>query len=236
MDTTELGRALAHGVELVLGLTAIGVLLGLLVPGVAGTIGPHATLTGSASDALSLLANNARVLAVPFGFALIQLPAARVGRIVGDVVIVALTAYSVVWVGIALGRWRESLLPYVPHLPVEWAALSASVAAWLLARDGRPHREQLLALASGALLLCCAAAAVETWATPQRRMSVRTANAATEGRQAGRLMRPQMVPACVFASHGREVFSTIDLFSRRQSAGAHQPPTLKKGAAHEHSE
>jgi Stage II sporulation protein M len=195
MVTADLARALKLGASVVVAMTAVGVLLGLLAPGLASSARPHPTLTGSVSDALSILTNNARVLAVPFALALLQLPAARIGRTVGDVIIGALTAYSAATVGIALGRWRVRLVPYLPHLPLEWAALSISVAAWGLVRDGRPHGRELLTLACSAAVLLCAAAAVETWATPHRNQTTRAGVTRSGGWRAGRLMRPRMVPA-----------------------------------------
>ena len=50
----------------VIGLTALGVGLALVDPGLAGSTRPHPTLTGSLGDAAGILQNNARVLAAPF--------------------------------------------------------------------------------------------------------------------------------------------------------------------------
>jgi hypothetical protein len=190
MVSAELARALKLGACIVAGLTTVGVSLGLLAPGLAGGTHPHPTLTGSLSNALSILANNACVLAVPIVLAVLGLPSARFGRIFGDIIVAALAAYSAVTVGIALGHWRGRLVPYVPHLPLEWGALSISVAAWMLVRDGRPHGRQLLPLACSAALLLGAAAAVETWATPHRDQTARAGVTSVRGGPVGRLMRP----------------------------------------------
>ena len=48
MVTADLTRALKLAACIVAGLTAVGVLLGVLVPGLAGGTHPHPTLTGSA--------------------------------------------------------------------------------------------------------------------------------------------------------------------------------------------
>ena len=50
-------------------------------------------------------------------------------------------------VGLALGRWQGRLLPYVPQLPLEWAALATALTAWLHAPAGVSNPRQLAVLA-----------------------------------------------------------------------------------------
>jgi single-strand DNA-binding protein len=152
----------------VLALTAGGALLGALDPALGGHARPHPTLTGSAVDALSILENNARVLATPFSLLLFGFPASRLGRRAGDLILLAVAAASAIPVGIALGRWQTRLLPYIPQLPLEWAALSIALSTWLLARTHRPAAGQFAQRAAATALVLVAAAAVETWATPHR--------------------------------------------------------------------
>ena len=92
-----------------------------------------------------MIANNLRVLAAPFLLAVFHWPGGRITRRLGDLLIAALIAQNTLAVGLALGRWGERLLAYVPQLPLEWTALGIAGAAWLTARDGgRPPRPRRL--------------------------------------------------------------------------------------------
>ena len=171
MVTTELTsptRQTSHPVlaaSAVIGLTALGIGLALVDPTLAGSTRPHATLTGSLGDAAGILQNNARVLAAPFLLVVLDFPQSSLGRRAGDLIVAALSAASTIPVGIELGRWQGRLLPYLPQLPLEWAALAVAVHVWISGR-GRTHR--LMVLAGLTLALLIAAASLETWATPHR--------------------------------------------------------------------
>jgi hypothetical protein len=146
-------------------LTALGVLLARLAPALAPSAHPHATLHGTLGEFASVIANNLRVLAAPFLLAVFRWPAGQVTRRLGDLVIVALIAKNTIAVGLALGRWGDRLLPYVPQLPLEWTALGIAGAAWLTARDGGRGRVlAVYALATFALTI--SAAAIEVELTP----------------------------------------------------------------------
>ena len=72
-------------------------------------------------------------------------------------------------VAAALGAYGMALLaPYVPQLPLEWAALAVGYGSWALERE-RPLRgasdSRLLLVLTGLVL---AAAALETYAVPHR--------------------------------------------------------------------
>ena len=90
------------------------------------------------------------------------------GRRAGDLIVAALTAASTIPVGIELGRWQGRLLPYLPQLPLEWAALAVAVHVWISGRSGRGPTHRLMVLAGLTLALLIAAASLETWATPHR--------------------------------------------------------------------
>jgi hypothetical protein len=192
MDAAELTRALKLAAAIVVALTAVGVIIGAAIPALGGTTPPHPTLDGTTSEALSILASNLRVLAVPFLLWLLRFAASRPGRAIGDVITAAMAALSAVIVGIALGSWRGRLIPYLPQLPLEWGALTVAVATWLLARAGRVHTPQMLALGSTVAVLLCSAAVVETWATPHRRPATPARRAVRPDlpARAGRLIEP----------------------------------------------
>jgi hypothetical protein len=157
-----------YATSAVVGLTALGAVAGALVPALAGAVRPHAALKGDVSDALGILGENGVALSVPFALWALRLPSTGLGRRFGDALVLFIVLRNTISVGIELGRWRDQLLPYIPQLPLEWAALSVATAAWLLTRNGCPNRRSIACLAVALLLLLAAAAAAETWCTPHR--------------------------------------------------------------------
>jgi hypothetical protein len=158
-------RHLAVAAACVWLLTAAGVLLAVLLPGLAPSTRPRATLHGTLGELASVIANNLRVLAAPFLLAVFRWPSGRLTRRLGDLLISALIAQNTLSAGLALGRWGGRLLPYVPQLPLEWTALGIVGAAWMNARDGG-RRHELAAYALATLALTITAAAVEVELTP----------------------------------------------------------------------
>jgi len=165
-------RQLVAGGGAVIALTALGALLEVIDPASAGNTRPHPTLTGSLGDTLGIFANNLRVLAGPFVCVALGFPDSRIGRIAGDLLVLAITALSAIPGGIELARWNTVLLAYVPQLPVEWAALSTAVTAWLAARRGAVDRWAVTELAVLAAVLLALAACLETWCVPHRAVIV----------------------------------------------------------------
>jgi hypothetical protein len=152
----------------VLAATAIGIVIASLDPQLAGSTRPHPTLAGSPSDAVWIVQNNVRVLAVPFLLVAFGFPQRRPYRAAGDLIVTALVAASTIPVGLELGRWQARLLPYLPQLPFEWTALMLAVHAWIIARPGHLNPRRLAPLAAIVLTLVVCAAGLETWATPHR--------------------------------------------------------------------
>lgn len=195
-DASSVRRAGGVAAVVVLTLTLTGVTAAILDPGLAGSSRPHPTLTGSLGDWLSILSTNLRVLAVPFLLAALRLPATRAGRTIGDLILATLTALSTLSVGIAIGRWRGRLIPYLPHLPAEWAALTLALAAWLLIRTGHAPVRQLAGLAAVITGLLIAAASLEAWATPHRPVPAGAPHMRAESSQTPRADgTPLMMPA-----------------------------------------
>jgi hypothetical protein len=164
----------------VIGVTLASGLVAVLDPAIAGSTTPHPALAGSLKDWLDITAENLRVLAAPFLLWLLGADKSRLGRQAGDVVVVVVIAVNAVPVGVALGRWRAQLIPYVPQLPLEWAALILAVSAWLTARAGTATRQHIAVLAASTAVLVLAAAALETWVTPHRPASVVTGQEAVD--------------------------------------------------------
>jgi hypothetical protein len=165
------GRRLAHtrriatvtaGVWLA---TAAGVLLEPLAPGLAPGGRPHPTLEPTFPAAAGILATNLRVLAAPYLLAAFRWPNSSRARTLGDVIIAAVVLENTITVGLAVGHYGAQLIPYLPQLPLEWAALAASVAAWITARAD-PRARALVAYAAATLTLAIAAASCEVLLTP----------------------------------------------------------------------
>ncbi len=166
--TRSFPSRLAAAVCLVLALTAFGGVIGLLAPALAGNVRPHPALTGTAGTAAGILANNLLLLAVPFALCLLGYNTDPVSRHTGDLLVLVLVAVNALRVGVELGRWRGQLIPYVPQLPLELAALAIAASVWLTARTQTVSRRHLTVLAALVMLLLATAAAVETWGTPHR--------------------------------------------------------------------
>jgi hypothetical protein len=86
----------------------------------------------------------------------------------GDATVALAVLINTGIVGAALGVYGAALLPYLPHLPLEWGGLAAGAAGWRVARrEGSSARARLLlAVLAGVALL--AAALLEVYATPHR--------------------------------------------------------------------
>jgi len=150
----------------VAGLTATAAILGGLFPGLASGGDPHPVLHGTIAEAAGIAVTNLRVLSAPFLLVLLGLHHGARRRRIGDLAIALLATVNIVQVGLALGADGPRLLPYVPQLPLEWAALALCLAAWLELRTGHAARGRLGRYAAAILALTITAAAVETFAAP----------------------------------------------------------------------
>ena len=161
-------RCVAAVWMLTVGLTAAGVLLGRLDPALAPGGTPHATLQGSAGEGAGILLHNLRVLAAPVILAGARWAEHPATRLAGDTIVAAIVVCSPLTVGAAIGRHGPELVRFLPHLPLEWAALSIATGAWLTVRrrGGRPASLALVAYAIAVLVAAMAAATVETVAVP----------------------------------------------------------------------
>ena len=69
-------------------------------------------------------------------------------------------------VGLALGAYGSALLPWLPHVPLEWAVLAIGLAAYLRARRLAPRVRDVASAGALAVVPLVLAAAIEAWATP----------------------------------------------------------------------
>lgn len=160
--TGELVAALAG----IWALTALAALAAVLAPALAPDTRPHPALHGSLGDAIAILAGNLRVLAAPFVLAWLGFAHTRRARAFADLLVAAVVAVNTIRVGLALGRYGNALIAYVPQLPLEWLALALSASGWLAARRERLPARALTWRALQTLAAAVLAAAVETLATP----------------------------------------------------------------------
>jgi hypothetical protein len=189
----------------------VGVLVGAAAPGLAPSGHPHPTLHGTLGDVASIAIANARVLSAPFLLALFRFPSDRRPRQLGDLLLVVLLGGNALRVGLALGRDRGALLPYVPQLPLEWLAAALAAAAWLTLRTGaRKHTG--LAYVAAVLVVVAAAAAIETICIPHAAVrehtfqvegttgTLRSAGQISVRKARGGLSAPDRAPAPALAS------------------------------------
>jgi hypothetical protein len=151
--------------------TAFGAVLAIALPALAPATHPHATLRPSADAVISILLNNVRVLAAPFILVAARFERSRPSRLVGDTIVGAILLGNAIVVGLALGRWRGALIPFVPQLPLEYLAAATAASTWL---DARRNGSRAAAAngwpnAVGTIALAAAAAVIEVLLTPHVR-------------------------------------------------------------------
>jgi hypothetical protein len=120
---------------------------------------------------VSLTAHNLPITAWPVLLGALGVHRRHSGRRVADILVVACIGANVLPVGAALGAYGSRLLPYIPQLPFEWAALAFGASAWLLQRHQPLSITQGIALATLIAVLLLCAATMETLAVPHGRRS-----------------------------------------------------------------
>jgi hypothetical protein len=92
----------------------------------------------------------------------------RLATHIADGVLLACIIVNTLPVGAALGAYGGAVLPYLPHLPLEWGGLALGASAWLV------QRRQALTVSEGIglfLLIACVllcAAVLESVGVPHR--------------------------------------------------------------------
>lgn len=165
--------SLSRGVLVSLGLlsvvTAASAAIVATVPGLAPCVRTwlprhDPRLAHNALQAASIAARNA---ALAGGVLIVVIGISRLGeRTVGDVVVAAFALRQTTVVGAAIGAYGPDLLPYLPHLPIEWAGVAVPVGAWLRARALPLSTRQVAGLGVAIAALLTVAAVVETFCTP----------------------------------------------------------------------
>jgi hypothetical protein len=152
-------------------VTLLAALAASLVPELGPAAAPHPTLHGSPREAIAIAVTNAQTLVVPLLLAAGRWHTGRVTRHIGDLLVAALVVCNAAIIGLALGRYPTRLPAYLPHLPLEDAALAIAAGAWLARRlPPRPGSSapSVCRTAALTLLVTIAAALVETYAVPHK--------------------------------------------------------------------
>lgn len=132
------------------------------------TLDPQRNPPPSIGHVLMLLAHNVPLASWPLLLGVVGAHRRHLARRAADMLVAAVLTVNVLTVGGGLGVYGLPLLPYIPQVPCEWAALALGASAWLMQRrDALTVREgvALFALIAGALLC---AAVLETGAVPHR--------------------------------------------------------------------
>jgi hypothetical protein len=127
-----------------------------------------ATPPPSLLHVLALSAHNLPICAWPLLLGSLRVRLESLGRRLADIVVWASVLANVLPVAAALGGYGGALLPYVPQLPLEWAALAIGCGAWVLEREEGLAGSERLKLLAVICVLLLAAAALETYAVPHR--------------------------------------------------------------------
>lgn len=121
---------------------------------------------------LSIAINNTLHAIWPFTLGPLGARRNRLTRTLADGAVLANLLVAGVLVGGALSGYGLRMLPYLPHVPLEWAGIAVGASGWLVERE-RPMRPSALAgaLASLAGLLLCAALLEAALAPHRHRVS-----------------------------------------------------------------
>ena len=119
---------------------------------------------GTLGDAIDIASTNARVAATLLA-ASVAVAAAPAVRHAFDIVVAVVTAGNTAVVGAAIGAYGAEALRWLPHLPLEWAALAGALAVYLRAR--LTGCQPGWCVAATVLALLGGAAGTEVYLTPQ---------------------------------------------------------------------
>lgn len=150
-------------------LTAIPAALTLTVPGAAAAARRHLGFAfiptaGTPHETLDILLTNARVL-LAITIATWAAGRCTAARPALDLTVALIATANTTIVGVAIGAYGPHTIAWLPHLPVEWAALACTLATYVQHRR-RPARDAQLGhgiVASTGLLII--AALIESYVT-----------------------------------------------------------------------
>lgn len=127
---------------------------------------PAATPAPGVDHALALLARNLPIAAWPILLGATGAHRNRKASRAADVLVLTTLVVNTAPVGAALGAYGLQLLPYLPHLPIEWAGLALGASAWAIQRRHAMTVPEGARIGVRVAALLAVAAAVETWGVP----------------------------------------------------------------------
>lgn len=127
---------------------------------------PASTPPPGVDHALALLAHNLPIATWPILLGVTGAHRNSRGRRAADVLVLTTLVANTAPVGAALGAYGLELLPYLPHVPIEWAGLALGASAWAIQRRRAMTVLEGAAIGAGVAALLLVAAAVETWCVP----------------------------------------------------------------------
>jgi hypothetical protein len=117
---------------------------------------------------LSIAANNALHSTWPLTLGLLDAQRRRFTRTIADALALTNLLVPALLAGGALAGYGLRALPYLPHVPVEWAGIATGTTGWLIERHTPlTPRERTTWIALTIALLTCAAS-IETYLVPHR--------------------------------------------------------------------
>ncbi len=120
------------------------------------------------AQVLGLAAHNIPIVSWPLLLGVLGAHRNRLARHVTDGFVLVWLVANTLPVGAALGAYGVAVVPYLPHLPLEWGGLALGVSGWLAQRRrALTVREGIGVFALIVCVLLCAAA-LETFAVPHR--------------------------------------------------------------------
>jgi hypothetical protein len=132
------------------------------------TLDPQRNPPPSIGHVLLLFAHNLPLASWPLLLGVVGAHRRHLARQATDMLVATVFTVNVLTVGTGLGVYGLPLLPYLPQVPFEWAALALGASTWLMQRrEPLAVREGFAMFAViGSLLLC--AAVLESVAVPHR--------------------------------------------------------------------
>ena len=134
----------------------------------AARLDPALNPSPGLGDVLALVAHNLPIAAWPILLGVIGANRSARGRIAADGLVGAALIANTAPVGAALAAYGPRLFPYIPQLPLEWAALTLGTSTWLMQRRRPLQLAEGIALFALTAALVLIAAVLETVAVPHR--------------------------------------------------------------------
>jgi hypothetical protein len=120
------------------------------------------------ADILQIAFHNVRVCGWPLLLGVLGAQHHRWSRWTAHAAVNANLTVNTALVGAAVGGYGHRILPFLPHLPVEWAALAVGAGCWWTIAAGHLARRQAIWLLVFLVAAALLAATLELTATPHR--------------------------------------------------------------------